>query len=485
MFSLSTLDYFIIIIYLTGMVGVGLWFAKKHEDFDDFFLAGRSLTTPLLITTLISTYYGIDVLFGDTQLAFTDGVVAWFGYARPMYAFFLIAALLLAKRLHKDKFKSLPDILEFYYGKKTRYVGAVTSFIYSLPALSLYGFGMLGEVVFGWDSIMGMLLLGGIALIYTLTGGFWAVALTDSIQFVMMCLVIVVAFPFAMNFIGGFNSMIELLPESFFDTMGDLNIFLIIIYASTGLSVLVEPTFYQRIFAAKSYKNVRNALIIGIFIWGSYDWIITILAMSAKTAVIKGLLPADVAPDAALLTVVVAALPAGVVGLFIAGVLSTEMSTLDSYCLVAGGNVSYDIYKPAIKPNANDKDLIKMTRYGVLLSWILGFAIAVVFEQMLGLWVFLASVLISSTLVPILLGLYIKSFRKPLAGLISSASGLASTIFLNIYVVMMGRFDASEETYIIQWFGIEFLQEFIMYITVPISILGFFIGILIHKRIDL
>ena len=99
---------------------------------------------------------------------------------------------------------------------------------------------------------------------------------------------------------------------------------------------MVEPTFYQRIFAAKSYKNVRNALIIGIFIWGSYDWIITILAMSAKTAVLQGLLPSNVAPDAALLTVVIAALPAGIFGLFIAGVLSTEMSTLDSYCLVAG-----------------------------------------------------------------------------------------------------------------------------------------------------
>jgi len=83
------------------------------------------------------------------------------------------------------------------------------------------------------------------------------------------------------------------------------------------------------------------------------------------------------------------------------------------------------------------------------------------------------------------LGLYIKSFRKPLAGLISATSGLISTIFLNIYIIIKGRFDASEETYIIQWFGIEFLQEFIMYITVPISILGFFIGILIHKRIDL
>ncbi len=484
MYSISGIDYVIIIIYLSGMVGVGFWFAKKHEDFDDFFLAGRSLTTPLLITTLISTYYGIDVLFGDTQLAFTDGVVAWFGYARPTYAFFLIAALLLARRLREDNFKSLPDILDFYYGKNTRYVGAVTSFIYSLPALSLYGFGMLGEVVLGWDPILGMLVLGGIALIYTLTGGFWAVALTDSIQFVMMCLVIAIAFPFAMNFIGGFNAMIELLPGSFFDTMGDLNIFLIIIYASTGLSVLVEPTFYQRIFAAKSYKNVRNALIIGIFIWGSYDWIITILAMSAKTAVIQGLLPADVAPDAALLTVVVAALPAGVVGLFIAGVLSTEMSTLDSYCLVAGGNVSYDIYKPVIKPDATDVDLIKTTRYGILLSWVLGFGMAVMFEQMLGLWVFLASILISSTLAPILLGLFIKNFRKPLAGFISASSGLISTIILNIYIMTMGTFDVAEETYIVQWFGIEFLQEFVMYITVPISIAGFFMGIFIHKRID-
>ena len=483
MYSISGIDYAIIIIYLSGMVGVGFWFAKKHEDFDDFFLAGRSLTTPLLITTLISTYYGIDVLFGDTQLAFTDGVVAWFGYARPTYAFFLIAALLLARRLREDNFKSLPDILDFYYGKNTRYVGAVTSFIYSLPALSLYGFGMLGEVVLGWDPILGMFVLGGIALIYTLTGGFWAVALTDSIQFVMMCLVIAIAFPFAMNFIGGFNAMIELLPESFFDTMGDLNIFLIIIYASTGLSVLVEPTFYQRIFAAKSYKNVRNALIIGIFIWGSYDWIITILAMSAKTAVIQGLLPADVAPDAALLTVVVAALPAGVVGLFIAGVLSTEMSTLDSYCLVAGGNVSYDIYKPVIKPEATDVDLINTTRYGILLSWVLGFGMAVMFEQMLGLWVFLASILISSTLAPILIGLFIKNFRKPFAGFISASSGLISTIILNIYIMTMGTFDVVEETYIVHWFGIEFLQEFVMYITVPISIAGFFIGILIHKRI--
>tara|TARA_B100000929_G_scaffold151383_1_gene119841 strand:+ start:3952 stop:5415 length:1464 start_codon:yes stop_codon:yes gene_type:complete len=483
---MHAIDYIIISIYLIGMVGVGLWFAKKHTDFDDFFLAGRSLTTPLLITTLISTYYGVDVLFGDSQLGFTDGVVAWFGYARPTYAFFLIAAFLLAQRLRKEDFKSLPDILDKYYGKNTRYVSAVTSFIYSLPALSLYGFGMLGDVILGWEPIIGMLVLGGIGLVYTLTGGFWAVVLTDSIQFVMMCLVLALAFPFAMNLIGGFDSMIEELPSSYFYTMGDLSIWLIIIYASTGLAILVEPTFYQRIFAAKSYKNVRNALVIGIFIWGSYDWIITILAMAAKTGTLmkimgNPIIDPGVAPDAALLTIMVAALPVGALGLFMAGVLSTEMSTLDSYCLVAGGNVAYDIYKPAFKPDATDDELIKTTRYGILLSWLLGFAMAVSFEQMLGLWVFMASILISSTMIPILLGIYVPSFRKPLAGFLSAGLGLLSTIILNIYIMMTGTFDTLEETYIVQWFGIDFLQEFIMYITVPISFMGFFIGLVIDR----
>ncbi len=481
MYPIATIDYIIIAVYLMGMVGVGLWFAKKHTNFDDFFLAGRSLTTPLLITTLISTYYGIDVLFGDSQLGFTDGVVAWFGYARPTYAFFIIAAFLLAQRLREEDFKSLPDILDKYYGKNTRYVGAVTSFTYSLPALSLYGFGMLGEVILGWEPVIGMLVLGGIALIYTLTGGFWAVALTDSIQFLFMCVVLALAVPFAMNFIGGFDKMIDMLEPSYFDTMGDLSIWLIIIYASTGLAILVEPTFYQRIFAAKSYKNVRNALIIGIFIWGSYDWIITIIAMAAKTGVIQGILPADVAPDAALLTVMVAALPAGALGLFMAGVLSTEMSTLDSYCLVAGGNVAYDIYKPAIKPDASDDELIKRTRYGILLSWVLGFAMAISFDQMLGLWVFMASILISSVMVPILLGLFVPSFRKPLAGLLSSGLGLLSTVILNIVIMTTGAFDPVEETYIVQWFGIDFLQEFVMYLTVPISLLGFFAGLGLDK----
>lgn len=483
---LALLDWIIIIGYLMGMVAIGFWLSKRHSNFDDFFLAGRSLTTPLLVTTLISTYYGIDVLFGNSQLGFTDGVVAWFGYSRPTYIFFILAAFLLARKLKEEEFKSLPDILDRYYGKETRYVGALASFLYTVPALSLYGFGRLTEVVFGWEPIVGSFILGGVALLYTLSGGFWAVALTDAVQFLMMCLVVAIGIPFALDKVGGFDQLLLTLDPHFFYRMGNLSIWLIIIYASTGLTIMVDPTFYQRIFAAKSYKNVRNALLIGVFIWGAYDWCVTVLGMIAKTGALTGVISSTVAPDGSLMAIMVAALPAGLLGLFLAGTLAAAMSTLDSYCLVAGGNIAYDLYRPIFKPKISEIEMITKTRIGVVLAWSCGMVVAMMFNQMMGLWVFLASILISTVMVPILLGLFVPRWKRRLAGLLSAVSGLSATLILNAAVIFIGTYSLEEETYVLtfQLLGRSwtFLQEYIMFVTVPISLIAFFIGLIIDKE---
>ena len=476
-------DLVVLGLYLAGMLAIGLWLSKRHQGFDDFFLAGRAMTTPLLITTLVSTYYGLDVLFGTSEIGYESGFVAWFGYSRPYYVFYIIAAFVLGRRLREGGFKTLPDILEQYYGRPSRYVAAAASFVYSLPVISLFGFGWLSNVLFGWDPWVGALVFGGIALAYTWGGGLWADVLTDSVQFVLMCLMVAIAVPYALNVIGGFDRMFDLLPATHFSQLGDLTPWLVVIYGMTGLTVLVEPSFYQRIFAARDYKAVRNALIIGIFLWGSYDWCVTLLGLIARTASAEGLLPMDMHPNTALLRIVVLALPVGLLGLFVAGVMSTAMSTIDSYCLIGGGNFAYDLYRPLMNPKASDEQLIKMTRIGVLLSWGIGFMIAFYFERIMALWVFLATLLTSTVFVPIILGLFVPSFRRPKAGTWGAGAGLLGSIAYYVAFGLFGHDGEGTRILTLDLFGSTFdiWEEYAMFFTIPLSLLAYLAGVVADR----
>ena len=484
--TLSSVDIAIIVGYIGAVIVLGVWLSRRHKNFDDYFLAGRVLTAPILVCTLVSTYYGIDVLLGDSELAYEEGIVGFFGYSMPIYLFYLMAALLLAKRLKNQGFTSLPEILMKYYGPKAQMLGAIASFLYSLPALSLFGFGLVAHVVLGWEPMVGAAILGGAALVYTILGGLWAVAITDAIQFFMMCITLAVAVPLALGKVGGYEWLEANLDPGYFQFFGDLPIWLVLIYVMTGLSVLVEPAFYQRIFSAKSAKSVRNAMLFGIILWGSYDWAVTAIAMAAKGAALQGILPMDVHPNEALLRIAVLSLPTGLVGLFIVGVLAAEMSTVDSYCLVAGSNLSYDIYKPRAKKNVTDEQLIKMTRIGVVISWVLGYIVAFYFDRMLALWVFLSTLLTSTVLVPILLGIFCSEWRKPLAGLMSAVTGLVSAILFYGIVEWFGTFSEENGTTILTIItesGIRYdiWQEYAMLFTLPLSLTGFFVGLFLDR----
>ncbi len=485
--ALGTVDVAIIVGYIISVIGLGIWLSRRHKNFDDYFLAGRVLTAPILVCTLVSTYYGIDVLLGDSELAYNDGIVGFFGYSMPIYLFYVVAALLLAKRLKSEAFTSLPEILLRYYGPNTQILAAIASFLYSLPALSLFGFGLVAHVVLGWEPMVGAAVLGGAALIYTILGGLWAVAITDAIQFFMMCITLAVAVPLALGKVGGYEWLEANLDPSYFHFFGDVPIWLVLIYVMTGLSVLVEPAFYQRIFSAKSFKSVRNAMLFGILLWGSYDWAVTAAAMAAKGAALQGILPADIHPNEAVLRITVVSLPAGLVGLFIAGVLAAEMSTVDSYCLVAGSNLSYDIYKPRARKAVTDAQLIRMTRIGIVISWVLGYVVAFYFERMLALWVFLSTLLTSTVLMPVLLGIFRADWRKPLAGFVSAVTGLVSAILFYGFVEWFGTFSEENGTTILtivteSGATFDIWQEYAMLVTLPLSLAGFFVGLAMEKR---
>ncbi|MCP3996224.1 MAG: hypothetical protein GY722_14360, partial [bacterium] len=252
-----------------------------------------------------------------------------------------------------------------------------------------------------------------------------------------------------------------------------------------GISVLVDPGFYQRIFAARSARQARNAMLIATAVWLAYDWLVVGGGMLAKAAVHQGTLPADLHSNDALLTAIIHALPVGLVGVFLAGVLATAMSTMDSYSLVAGANLAYDIYRPLRNPGATDRELIRHTKIGVVIAWVVGFALAFVFDHLMALWVFMATGLTSVALVPIMMGLFFKGRKTPLAGTLSCATGLMATILFYLGIAWLGAPDETYGTYIwsfqVAGVSLDVWQEYALYFTLPMSFLGFLVGNLIGK----
>ena len=104
---ISPIDLWVVGVYLCLMLGVGYYIFKKAPSLEEYLLAGRTMTTPILICTLASTYYGLDVLFGTSELAYNDGVVAFFGYSELSLGIYLFAAYALSTRL-REAIASVP-----------------------------------------------------------------------------------------------------------------------------------------------------------------------------------------------------------------------------------------------------------------------------------------------------------------------------------------------------------------------------------------
>jgi SSS family solute:Na+ symporter len=467
-------DHAIIGIYILGVLALGYAVSRRIGSFRDWFIAGGRMTTPVLVCTLVSTYYGLDVLFGASEVGFVDGVVGWFFYSRPYYLAILIAALVFARRLKRSAFLSLPDVAAHTYGRPTQVVVALASFVYALPMLAVMGIGLVLEMVLGVPFVWGVIVGAAVSVVYTLLGGLLADALTDTVQFTLMCVTLGVAAALALGAHGGVDSLRTALPPSYFDPRGTYPIAVLAVFSIGALSVLVEPAFYQRIFAAESYRAILAALGIGIVLWAAFDWIVTLLGMTAAAA---GL---DVDPRSALLALTLDVLPIGMKGMFVAGVIATAMSTIDSYLLIAGGNLSYDMYRPLVRPQIGDAELLRLARAGVIIASIATVAFALFFTSMVSAGVFMASILVSTALVPIVAALFLRVPPTPAAGLASSLTGLAVAVIVFVLTNVYGAYDDEWGTRIWSFAvggrSVSIWQEYAVLFALPASAVAFIVG---------
>lgn len=469
---MSALDYGIVVVYVMLLLGAGVLVTSHIRNFKDYFLAGGALTTPLLVCTLVSTYYELDVTFSTSEVGYYNGVVAWVWYSRPYYLAILIAAFFVAPRL-KKRFASmtLPDVLGEAYGNGARVTGAVACFIYSLPITVFAGMMAMFEVL-GWPVWPAMIVAIAVCAIYTAVGGLWADAITDTVQFVLMSVSLGIAIPLAVKWLGGWSLLADV-PAGHTTATGGLSPWLLSAYAVTALTVFVEPAFYQRIFAAKDAKSIRRALLIGVGWWAAYDWGVTIIGVLARVAVDRGMLPADLEGSHALMAICLKTLPIGLRGLFIGGVLAAAMSSVDSYALLASGNLTYDIWRPLFRPDVSDQTLVRATRIAVVVVMVVGALMSLLFSRISDAWIFMASVLTSVVFVPIAGALFSRAKPPRQAGMAGSLAGLVALIAFYVWVYSSGELDPDEESWFVMVGNIEVWREYAVLFALPTSALGF------------
>lgn len=478
----GVVDLVIVMAYLAGMLVLGWVAAGRIRGFADFFVAGRALTTPILICSIVSSYYGLDVLFGDAGDSAREGVVVWFTYGRPYTLAMLLAALLIAGRLRAARFLSLPDILAHHYGRPAQIAAAAASFLYALPILAIMGLAALGQVLFGLPLWVGAVVGALFSAAYTAMGGLWADTLTDTVQFLVMCASLAIALPFILQGVGGFEGIRAAVGDEPFRPLGSAPLLYTAAYALTALSVLVEPLFYQRVLAARDARTVRRAFMWGILLWAAYDWAVMTVGMAGAALMATGVLPEGIPRDQILLRVVPLYLPVGVSGFFLGGVLATAMSTVDSYLLIAAGNLVYDIYRPLVKPDVDDRTLVRYTRGSLLVSAAACILLGLYFERIKEAWNFMATVLTATVFVPLLAALFLPGRRTPLAGTLSTWGGLAAVIVFYLALEILGVPNEELETRGMALLGLEILREYALFASLPVSALGYVTGALIGRR---
>ena len=338
---LSTLDWFVFFIILLmtfAAVFYGHLLQKKKSEKQtllEILLMGRQLTLPMFVATLVATWYG--GILGVTQIAFEKGIYNIVTQGIFWYIAYIIFALFMVNKIRASKAVTLPEMVGKLFGPKSGKLSAVLNFFNILPISYAISIGLFLDVLFGGGLLINMSAGILFAVFYTMFGGFRSVVFSDLVQFGVMCSSVALVLIFSVFNYGGLSFLLAKLPTSHFSITGDENYSIMLVWGFIALSTLVDPSFYQRCFAAKSDRIARNGILISTIIWFCFDICTTFGGMYARAII------PEASSKQAYLVYALQLLPNGLRGFFLAGVLATILSTLDAFMFIAGNTVSYDL----------------------------------------------------------------------------------------------------------------------------------------------
>lgn len=364
--------------------------SDEKARFLDILLMGRQLTLPMFIATLVATWYG--GIFGVTEMAFQYGIFNFVTQGAFWYAAYIIFALFIVHRIAPYQAVTLPDLVRRMFGPKSGRLSAVFNLFNVLPIAYVISLGLLLQLLFGGPLWLMMSLGVAFVLLYGIWGGLRAVVFSDFVQFVVMCLGVLLVAVMSVTQFGGLSFLREQLPATHFSITGGQGWGTLFVWGFVAMATLVDPNFYQRCFAAESTRTARVGILLSVVVWFFFDICTTMGGMYARAVI------PDAASGHAYLIYAVQLLPDGWRGFMLAGVAATILSTLDSYLFLAGTTVSYDLVPDRLRGR------VKLHHLGMIVSAVAAVVLGVAFKgNIMEVWKTLGSYMAACLLLPILI----------------------------------------------------------------------------------
>ncbi len=396
-FNLAFLDLSIIAVYLVAIVLLGFYFGKKHEDAEDYFLAGRNLTWPIIGFSLFASNMSSNSLVGLAGAGYKDGFSVYSYEWMAVLILILFAVFFLPFYL-KNKIFTIPEYLEKRYSYFVRaYASAIAIVLNILVdiAATLYAGGLVINLIFPQLSlsviIVGLALIAGV---YTITGGLSSVMYTDAVQAIILILGSALITYMAYVEIGGWDAVYAITEPEHFDVMKPIDD-PSMPWPSVFTGVLLIGFYFwgtnqyitQRTLASKNIRQGQWGAIFAGFLKLSILFI-----MIFPGAMARVLYPDMQEMDMIYPTMLFDLLPTGLLGIVLAGLIAAMMSSLDSGLNSVSTLVTMDFVQKA-KPNMTSKELMKVGRIITFIVMIIAIFWAPQIGQFEKLWDYLQNTL--------------------------------------------------------------------------------------------
>ena len=447
----------IVSLYFLLMLGIGVWASKKIKNTEDYLVAGRQLGFWVFVLLMIGTVCSGMSLLGVAGLGYKAGwPTIWEQIFVPLSIG--ICIIFFGVKLHNVAktagYVTVQDYLAHRYESPTalRSLSAVAGIIVSLIYLvgQYTAISMVLIWLFGIPLWLALVIATLVTMVYTAIGGLYAVAWASLIQSVTLIVGVLVMAPIIIWKAGGFTAVNEYIasvnpnlvmpwnPTGAFAPPYVVSFALLL-----GLGLACAPHVINNVLAVKDVKYFKWSPLVAFLLYGAVIFLLK-FAGFAGLAMVKGgefALRTGVAnpTDYVILDAIQNSLPSVALwAVFAVIVLAAVMSTTDRLMLTIGAMFSWDIYKKVLRPDADDKSVLLLSKIVVVLSALGTMVLAINPPEMLAILIWMGiGVMLATFAVPLLAGLYWRGATRQ-GALASMSLGLIFALvfgFLNYFKV--------------------------------------------------